>query len=155
MAKLIFGERISGTARLRPGCSAAIFDSTRQKILLQKRSDNGRWCFPGGAMDPGESAAEACEREIREETGLEVRVTRLIGVYSDPDCIVEYADGNRWQVLSLHFEVEVVGGELTLDEETLALDYFSPAEIEQIDLMEHHRVRVPDTFAQTHATFIR
>jgi len=155
MAKLIFGERIGRSAQLRPGCSAAIFDATRQKILLQQRSDNGRWCFPGGAMDPGESAAEACEREIREETGLEVRVTRLIAVYSDPHCIVEYADGNRWQVLSLHFEAEVIGGELTLDEETLALDYFSPAEIEQLDLMEHHQIRVHDSFAQTQATFIR
>ena len=88
--KLIQGERVGLQARLRPGASATIFDDARQKVLLTRRSDNGRWCLPGGGMDPGESAEETCVREALEETGLNVQVTKLVGVYTSPHIMVEY-----------------------------------------------------------------
>ena len=50
-------------------------------------------------MDPGESVTEACAREVWEETGLQGRVGKLIGVYSDPHQLVEYADSNRFRSL--------------------------------------------------------
>ena len=103
---LIYGERIGKLAKLTPTCDAVIFDPTGQCVLLTRRSDNGRWCLPGGAMDPGESAAECCAREVLEETGLVVRVDRLVGVYSTPHRIVEYADGNQRQALTLIFGAE-------------------------------------------------
>jgi 8-oxo-dGTP pyrophosphatase MutT (NUDIX family) len=65
MARLLYGERIGRTASLKVGCSAIIFDESREKVLLQKRTDNGRWCMPGGGMDPGESAVECCIREVK------------------------------------------------------------------------------------------
>lgn len=51
-----------------PTCDAVIFDSTIQSLWLTRWSDNGRWCLPGGAIDPGESTAECCAREVLEET---------------------------------------------------------------------------------------
>jgi|TARA_B100002003_G_C14072291_1_gene515898 8-oxo-dGTP pyrophosphatase MutT (NUDIX family) len=72
MAKIIEGERIGKTAPLKVGCAAAIFDESHKKLLLTRRSDNGQWCLPGGGMEPDESTAEACEREVLEETGLHV-----------------------------------------------------------------------------------
>lgn len=155
MAKLIFGERIGRSAQIRNGCTATIFDAQRQKVLLQRRSDNGRWGLPGGGMDPGESAAEACARELLEETGLQTRVKRLVGIYTNPHMILEYPDGNRWQIVAFHFEVEVTGGDIALDDETLELAYFSREELQDLDLMEHHRVRIDDSFAGRHAAFIR
>ena len=95
MTKVVFGERIGREGKLRLGCSAVILDETRQKVLLTRRADNGQWCLPSGGMEPGESAAEACAREVREETGLHVRVVRLIGVYSDPNQLIIYPDGLR------------------------------------------------------------
>ena len=62
MAKLIYGDRIGKRGVLRGGASAIIFDESREKVLLTKRTDNGRWCIPGGGMDPGESVEEACVR---------------------------------------------------------------------------------------------
>ncbi len=102
--KLIHGERVARQASLRPGASAIIFDSSRKKVLLTRRSDNGRWCLPGGGMDPGESAEETCVREALEETGLQVRVTKLVGIYTSPNIMVEYADGGRVQPVSFSFE---------------------------------------------------
>ena len=76
MSNLIRGERVGRQAKLRVGASAIIFGRARQNVLLTRRSDNGRWCLPGGGMDPGESVAETYIREVLEETGLEVEVTK-------------------------------------------------------------------------------
>jgi 8-oxo-dGTP pyrophosphatase MutT (NUDIX family) len=137
------------------GCSAVIWDPTRSKILLTRRTDNGRWCLPGGHAESGESIAEACAREVWEETGLRVHVGRLIGIYSSPDFLLEYADGRRHQIVSLNFEVQVIGGELGLSNETTEYGYFAPDEIERMDLMEHHRQRIADALANQVAAFVR
>lgn len=155
MSKLIFGERIGRGALLRVGSAAVIFDETRQKVLLTQRTDNGRWCLPGGMMEPGESAAEGCVREVWEETGLQVVVKRLLGIYTSPHHITVYSDGNRVQYASFCFETEVIGGELGLSNETTAYGYFSRGEIDELDLMEHHIERVADAFANELTPFIR
>ncbi len=153
--KIIHGERVASQAKLRPGASAIIFDSTRQNILLTRRSDNGRWCLPGGGMDPGESAEETCVREALEETGLEVQVTKLVGVYTSPNIMVEYSDGNRVQPVSFSFEAKVIGGELSLSDETTEFGYFSVDELGALDLLEHHRQRIADATQNRAATFYR
>ena len=151
----IYGERIGKLAILTPACSAVIFDSARTSVLLTRRTDNGRWCLPCGAMDPGESAAECCAREVLEETGLVVSVGRLLGVYSSPHRILEYADGNRRQGLTLSFEAEIIGGELGLSDETTAFGFFSPKQMESMDVMESSYDRVEDAFAGQEAAFVR
>lgn len=155
MAKLLYGDRIGTQGKLLVGCSATIFDADRARILLTRRADNGRWCLPGGRMEPGESVVETCSREVWEETGLEVRVGRLIGVYSTPHRLVEYADGNRFQFVSLNFEAHPIGGALGLSNETTEFGWFTPAEIETLDLMEHHRERIADALVTQEATFVR
>lgn len=155
MAKIVYGERIGKQAILKVGCAAVIFDPNREKVLLTRRTDNGRWCLPGGGMDAGESAAEACAREVWEETGLLVAIDKLIGVYTSPHRITEYIDGNRFQFVSFCFEASVIDGELGLSDETTEVGYFSPGEIETIDLMENHVERISDAFAGQVATFVR
>ena len=152
---LIYGDRIGKHAKLSPSGSAVIFDSTRRKVLLTRRSDNGRRCLPGGAMDPGESAAECCSREVLEETGLIVHVGRMIGIYSTPHRIMEYADGNRIQGLSLCFEADVVGGELCLTEETTEFGYFSLEQMKSMDVMESNSDKIEDAFTGQVAAFVR
>lgn len=154
MSNLIQGERVGRQGQLRPGASAIIFDQSRQSVLLTRRTDNGRWCLPGGGMDPGESADETCVREVLEETGLEVRVTRLIGIYTSPNILVEYSDGNKTQPVVFSFEAEVTGGELGLSDETTDCGYIAIEELDTIDLMEHHQQRIADALKnQTAAVF--
>lgn len=96
-------------------------------------------------MESGESVAEACEREVFEETGLRVRVTRLVGVYSYPDQLVVYPDGNKAQIVALHFEAEIIGGQLGLSNETTEVGYFTREEIQGMELFGRHKERVSDT----------
>ena len=154
MTQILYGERLGKEGRIRLGCSAAIFDE-EGRILLTKRADNGQWCMPGGGMDPGESVSEACEREVWEETGLRVRVTRLVGVYSYSDQLVVYADGNKAQIVALHFQVEVIGGEPGLSNETTDIGYFTLDEIENLEMFARHKVRIVDTLAAQSEPFVR
>ena len=144
MSVMRFGDRIGKEGELRPGASALIFDEARERILMTQREDNSRWCLPGGGMDPGESAAETCVREVLEETGLEVRVTKLVGIYTTPDLLIEFPDGNKIQPVAFSFEAEITGGELGLSNETIAFGWYTVAEIEAMDTMEHHITRIHD-----------
>jgi ADP-ribose pyrophosphatase YjhB (NUDIX family) len=155
VAKIIEGERIGKLGMLALGCSATIFDSTRQKVLLTRRTDNGRWCLPGGRTESGESVLETCLRETLEETGLEVRMVRLLGVYSSPHRLVEYPDDNRYHVVALNFEVEPIGGTLAISEETTDYGYFSWDEIAHMDVMETHVERLTDVFSGQSPPFVR
>jgi len=155
VTKIIKGQRIAQSANLRNGSCAVIFNETRDAILPTRRMDNGQWCLPGGTMEPGESVEETCIREIREETGLDIRIHKLIGVYSSPHLVIEYADNSRWQLVSMSFEAEIVGGSLGLSDETTEFGYFTPSQIEQMNLMEHHRQRIVDALANQEKTFVR
>ena len=154
MTQVLYGERLGKQGKLRLGCSAAIFDE-QERVLLTRRTDNGQWCLPGGAVDAGESVAEACEREVWEETGLRVRVKRLVGVYSHPDQLVIYPDGNKAHIVALHFEAEIVSGKPSLRDETTGFGYFTMGEIQQMDVLGKHQERIADTLEKHHEALIK
>jgi 8-oxo-dGTP pyrophosphatase MutT (NUDIX family) len=114
---------------LSPAAAACIRDP-QGRILLQRRSDGADlWGFPGGAMDPGERADEAVVREVHEETGLQVEPLHLIGVYSTPEFIFTYPNGDRVQPVTIFFECRIAGGALKPDmQESMDLRFFGPAE---------------------------
>jgi ADP-ribose pyrophosphatase YjhB (NUDIX family) len=153
--RVIYGKREGKQGRLRIGCSAVILDNTREKVLLVRRSDNHLWGLPGGAMRAGENAAESCVREVMEETGLDVNVVRLIGVYSSPDWLIEYPDGSRVQLVAMSFEAEPKEGALTLNHECNAFGYYSLEEIELLEMLENHKQRITDAFSGQKEAFIR
>jgi ADP-ribose pyrophosphatase YjhB (NUDIX family) len=144
MSQVLYGPRLGKEGQLRVGCSAVIFNETREKVLLTQRADNGHWCLPGGHMESGESASEACEREVFEETGLKVRATRLLGVYSNPDQLVIYKDGNKAFFVVLNFEVQVLEGEVGLSDETTDVGWFTLKDMESMPIHANHKIRVED-----------
>jgi 8-oxo-dGTP pyrophosphatase MutT (NUDIX family) len=153
--RIVQSERIGREGELHVGCTACIFDPSREKLLLTRRSDNGRWCLPGGHMEPGETLAECVEREVWEETGLRVAAGRLIGVYSNPNLLLVYPDGPRTQIVGLVFEARVIGGALGLSDETTEAGYFTADEIATMDVLEHHRERIADACAGGELTVVR
>ena len=155
MTRVLYGNRLGKNGVLRIGCSATIFNVERKKVLLTCREDNGLWCLPGGHMEPGESVEECCVREVFEETGLKVRAMRLTGVYSNPDQLVVYPDGNQAHFVVLNFEVEVVDGKLGLSDETSEVGYFTLDEIITMPMHDRHADRIEDALANQNEAFIR
>jgi 8-oxo-dGTP pyrophosphatase MutT (NUDIX family) len=113
---------------LLPGVAALIRDA-EGRILLIRRTDDGRWGLPAGAIDPGETPAAAVAREVREETGLHVRPTRLAGVFGGTSFRHRYENGDTVEYTVIVFDCDVIGGDLQpLDGEALELRYFAPDE---------------------------
>jgi len=109
------------------------------ELLLQKRGDSHKWGFPGGAVELGETPEMTVVREVKEETGLDVEVGTLLGIYTDFN--LEYPNGDKAQSICLDYELTVIGGELICDEEeTLELRYFSPEHMPELFCRQHEEM---------------
>ncbi|HEV7588070.1 MAG TPA: NUDIX domain-containing protein [Longimicrobium sp.] len=115
-----------GTRLLLLPAVAALIRDEDGRILLQRRADNGRWNLPAGAVDPGESPADAVVREVGEETGLRVRPVRVAGVFGGRDGLHHrYPNGDEVEFTAIVFECVVAGGSLQPeDDETSELGWF-------------------------------
>ena len=112
---------------LVPAAAGCIRDEEGRILLLRRSDGDNLWGLPGGGIELGERAADAVVREVREEIGLEVEPVALIGVYSNPEHIITYPNGDQVQPVIIFFECRVVGGELRPDmEEILEGRYFGP-----------------------------
>jgi ADP-ribose pyrophosphatase YjhB (NUDIX family) len=140
---------------VRPGTTGVIFNENGE-VLLQKRSDNGWWGLPGGAVDIGESVEQCVVREVFEETGLHVTVKRLIGIYSDPKhySVMSYPGGDTVQYVSVSFECEPQSGELRISDESTDIGYFAVDSLPDNTLLSS-QLRIKDALAQTAEQFIR
>ena len=106
------------------------------KILLTQREDFETWILPSGGVDDGESLAQAALRETKEETGLDVELTSLVGVYSRL--------GSWWNGYMVLFTAKPVGGEIKCQEgETIAVEWFAFDELPD-PLSLGHRRRIQD-----------
>ena len=138
----------------RTGADAAVFDD-RGRLLLQKRSDFHVWGLPGGSIEVGETVTQAVVREVKEESGLDVRVVRLIGVYSEPQqTTTKYPSGDVVHYVSLTFECAATGGALRTDAESDAAKWFPPDALPD-DILPEHSQRIADAFARRPETVIR
>jgi ADP-ribose pyrophosphatase YjhB (NUDIX family) len=113
------------------------------EILLIRRSDNDNWALPGGAMDLGESLPEAAVRETAEETGIDVEITGLAGVYTDPRHVILYtSNGEVRQEFSVVFAARPTGGTPTPSAETTEVRWTPVAELEALPMDRSMRLRL-------------
>jgi ADP-ribose pyrophosphatase YjhB (NUDIX family) len=127
--------------RVIPAASAIVLDDSG-RILLHKRTDNEYWSIPGGGMEPGESIAETVIREVREETGIEARVEKLLGVYSNPRHVSVYDDGEVRQQFSVCFLCRAVGGELRTSKESSDVRFVEIADTKELSIHPSIRLRI-------------
>jgi len=139
---------------LVPGASAVIPDAAGRIVLL-RRSDNGRWALPGGVMDIGENIAQAVAREVQEETGLCVVVERIVGVYTDPAHVFAFDDGEVRQQFSICFACRIVGGEVRPSNESTEVRFFPTADIDDLNMHPSIRFRIEDYLKDEPGAFIR
>ena len=115
---------------LSPSVAVAVIDDSG-RVLAGRHRELDKWVFPGGAVDPRETPADAAVREVWEETGLLVDLTRLVGVWGGrPGDRVVYRNGDVVDYLMVAFEGEVIGGSLDRDDEEMErLEWLHPDEL--------------------------
>jgi ADP-ribose pyrophosphatase YjhB (NUDIX family) len=121
------------------GCDVFVLNEELEVLLIQ-RADNGLWALPGGCHDLGETPQECAERECREESGYEVKVTDLLGVYSS----------NRYEYVSypwkenefchLLFRAKMIGGQARISDESTKVEWFAESCLPKFS--DGHEVRV-------------
>ena len=138
----MFENSAGSPARFRIAVSALIF--SEGKILLALRRDIDWWNLPGGGMEVGETVDEALQREVYEETRLEVKVAQLVGVYSKP----------QKQEVVLTFRCHILEGVPKATEETRECRYFDPAHLPP-NTLRKHRQRIEDALLGQPSAIIR
>ena len=114
---------------------AIIYHPMKGIVLIERGHDpfKGRWALPGGFVDVGETVEDACVREAKEETSLDVRIVKLLGVYSDP------SRDPRGHTVSVVYICEVVGGELIGGDDAVKAEWF--ISLKDISLaFDHERI---------------
>lgn len=122
--------------------ASAIVTNDRGEILMQRRVDNNFWALPGGVMEFGETIVQTAEREVREETGLDVRVDGIVGTFSDPRHIIEYSDGEVRQQFNICFHATLLGGELRSSSESKEVRWIAIGELPELEMHHTTRLRV-------------
>ena len=145
----------SWPARVAAGVAAVVFDSAG-RVLLGRRLDNGLWGLPSGHVEIGETIEEAAVREVREETDLTVKVTKLVGVYSDPESqAFAYPGSEVVQFVTSCFRCEVVEGCPKADgEETSEVAFFAAENLPE-GLLPMHPQWLSDALSTDATTFVR
>lgn len=128
----------------RVGAFAIIRDDDG-RVLISRRSDSGWFNLPGGGVEPHEAAPEGLIREVREETGLEVTVGRLVGLYSKP----------QKHEIVLTFEARVTGGALQPSDEADLHEWVAPDALSQRQVLPKHLERIQDALRAEPATIIK
>ena len=141
---------------IHPAAAVALFDSSG-KILLLRRKDNDKWTMPGGTLDFGESLTDCAIREVREETGLQIRITGLIGTYTDPHILIAYSDGEVRQEFTLVYAAEIESGSLKIDDESKEAAWVPLQSSIDLPLAESQRRRLRDViqYQKEGKTFLR
>jgi ADP-ribose pyrophosphatase YjhB (NUDIX family) len=131
-----------------PGLAVIVAVIHEDKVLLTKREDFEVWCLPGGGVEEGESLAEAGIREAKEETGLDVELTRLVGVYSR-------MGGGMHDVHAVLYTAKPLGGYLRAQpHETIEVDYF-PFDKLPSEMLFGHKKRIQDAVGNIKGVSVR
>ncbi|MFD3578019.1 NUDIX hydrolase [Streptomyces sp. NPDC058644] len=120
----------------------AVVRNSQGNILLIHKTDNGLWALPGGGHDVGESIEQTVIREVDEETGIAVVVEGIVGLYTDPQHVIAYDDGEVRQQFSICFHARPVGGSLRTSPESKEVRWVSPANLDALDIHPSMRLRI-------------
>lgn len=118
------------------------------RVLLIRRSDNDLWALPGGAQEIGESIAETVVREVKEESGIDVEVSDVLGIYSNPNHVIEFTDGEVRQQFSICFRARPMGGAPAVSDESTDVRWVAGNDLDALNIHPSMRLRIDHGFEQ-------
>ena len=122
-------KRVGPIPLMQCGASVIVLDG-QNRLLLQRRKDNGMWGYAGGAVDLYERVEDAAARELREETGLIADQLELLGVFSGPELRYTYPNGDQVSIVDIVYLCRKYHGQLRPQpEEVTELAFFSPNQL--------------------------
>jgi ADP-ribose pyrophosphatase YjhB (NUDIX family) len=125
------------------------------EILLIRRTDNDNWAVPGGAVDLGESVAQAAVRETLEESGIKCAITGIVGIYSDPKHVILYtSDGEVRQEFSIVLTARPLSGQPTPSSESSEVRWVPEAELPGYTMDRSMRIRINDFLSRSDSPVI-
>lgn len=125
------------------------------RILLIHKIDNDKWALPGGGHDAGESIAETAVREVREETGVDIEITGIVGLYTNPNHVMKYDDGEVRQQFSICFRARQIGGSAREDgTETKEVRWVPTDQLDNLNIHPSMRLRIDHYLDQRSEPFI-
>ncbi|WP_248964630.1 NUDIX hydrolase [Sphaerisporangium perillae] len=123
------------------GVSAVVTDE-HGRILMQRRRDNNLWALPGEGMDLTESVPQAAIREVKEETGYDIEITGMVGLYTDARHIIAYTDGEVRRQFNICLTAGKVGGRLTISDESTEVRWVASDELNDLDMHHTQQLRL-------------
>ncbi len=125
------------------------------EILMIRRTDNDNWAVPGGAIDLGESVAQAAVRETREESGIECEITGIVGIYSDPKHVLLYtSNGEVRQEFSIVLTARPLSGQPTPSSESSEVRWVPVSEVRDYTIDRSMRIRINDYLAHNESPVV-
>lgn len=128
---------------IKPAAAVAIIND-KEEILLLRRRDSGKWTMPGGTLEFGEDLKTCATREVKEETGYIVKVTDIIGTYTNPGNIIAYSDGEVRQEFTIVYSGIIQKGDLELDSESTGYQWIKYEEATNLPMAESQKQRIGD-----------
>ena len=139
-------RKLAGKRTLLVPATRAVIHDKEMRVVLVQRRDNGRWVFPGGFMELGESVLESVKREVREETGLHVVSAALVAIHTEPRFAFTNVYGGHHQTFNLIFRVDEWTGTLVQEsDETLGASFFTMDALP--DISEYERELIDDAIS--------
>ncbi|WP_371644050.1 NUDIX domain-containing protein [Streptomyces sp. NBC_00597] len=124
-----------------PSVTAVVRDDAGRLLIIHK-TDNDLWALPGGGHDIGESIGDTVMREVEEETGITVEIDGIVGLYTDPQHVLAYDDGEVRQQFSICFRAHPTGGSLRTSSESKEVRWMDPADLDDLDIHPSMRLRI-------------
>ncbi|MCL7490101.1 NUDIX domain-containing protein [Streptomyces sp. MCA2] len=134
--------------------ASAVVTDEAGRILLQRRRDNNLWALPGGGMDMGDSLPGCAVREVKEETGLDVEITGLVGTYTDPKHVIAYSNGEVRRQFNVCFTARVVGGALAISDESTEIRFVEPGELNALPMHHTQQLRIQHFLEQRSTPYL-
>ena len=127
-------DKKAPTPTSRKPSASVVLRNNRGELLLLRRAGSGLWTIPTGAVKKKETVTACAVRECREETGLTVELTGLVGVFSDPRHRIAYPDGEVRVPVNVCFHGQPVSGELATDSESEEAAWVAPEDLDDYDI---------------------